>query len=419
MGTTLKHRAKLKTRSKQLKIAIDAVYDTVDILALVASKRSVWLSAFSIGVKLYGALSKHAEDAGIMANDDDVFQKEGWSVSKFESWDNFIYQVADEMIAEDKKYSFPSKNENLVYKIFEYEGIEFGFYFSKEDNICISGPWWPPEACEEDHFTNLLSDLIWSKFPNGFCEVSKMKMPSSYVSNLMATEVPTKDANGSLYSETADKILKSVVKYKEAGFSRSIMLNGEPGSGKTSAMNYVAANFGGKVIRFSLNQIKSGVDTTSGIELLQPSTVLIDDFDRLTSGHDSMLESIEKLSARVKLIMVSTNSLKEMPKAIMRPGRFDEILQIDGLDEGLTRSIIGDVPECIINRLLKLPIAYIKEFKKREQVLGIDEAVKTLVNLELRFQNANNYADSMREMQESDEDYDCEEEEEGEQLLLD
>lgn len=403
MNKSLKHRAKIKKRSKQVKIAIDAIYDTVDILALVAAKRSAWLSAISIGVKLYGALSKHAEDAGIKANDDDVFQNEGWKHSKFEEWDYFIEKTADELLPSDKKYTFPSKSESLIYKIYEYKGVEFGFYYSMEDHLPISGPWWPEEACSEEEFGNILSELIWSKFKNGFCEISK-KGISSYSSSYVASEV--KSCETELASQTAKDILENVKKYNDAGIMRSIMLNGEPGSGKTSIMNYVAAQLGGNVIRFSLDQIKNGIRTTSGLELLKPSTVLIDDFDRLTSGHDYMLESIEKLSNSVKLIMVSTNSLKDMPKAIMRPGRFDELMQIDGLDEDRTLAIIGDLSQDLVDRLKVLPVAYIQEFKKREKVLGLETAEKTLVNLEMRFKDANAYAENCKKMYDEDEEYD-------------
>jgi hypothetical protein len=69
--------------------------------------------------------------------------------------------------------------------------------------------------------------------------------------------------------------------------------------------------------------------------------------------------------------------LKDFHPAVLRPGRFDEVIHIDSLDEGTVRSVLGEYADAYYEGAKTLPIAYISEFVKKAPSLPNDDSRKT------------------------------------------
>lgn len=73
--------------------------------------------------------------------------------------------------------------------------------------------------------------------------------------------------------------------------------------------------------------------------------------------------------------------------ALLRPGRFDDIVTFDTLDRELLAELLGPHAD-LADRLQDLPIAYVREFIARLSVLGRDAALNELEELAARVRAA-------------------------------
>lgn len=190
--------------------------------------------------------------------------------------------------------------------------------------------------------------------------------------------VPTSSRN-ILPSSQAHSILERVKKFHDKKKNRSIILDGNPGTGKSTIMKYVAENIGGLVLTISVSEFVhlSSDDIMYSINSLKPTTILVDDFDRMYDS-DEFLSELELINQEIKLFMVSVNDPDRLPKAAIRPGRFDEIVKITTIDKDVILNLIPWASELVIKRVENWPVAFIDELSKRASVLG--NSLDTLEN---------------------------------------
>jgi hypothetical protein len=142
-------------------------------------------------------------------------------------------------------------------------------------------------------------------------------------------------------SPQADHIWARVDPFLTADQPRSVILDGRPGTGKSTMARNLAARMGGRVLLVSLDGAENlfkmqGLDV---LKFLQPDAVILDDFDRLGGHAVNCLDGLEK--CRSRLLIVTTNNLNSMDPAIVRPGRFDELFTIDSLGAAYFRDVLG------------------------------------------------------------------------------
>lgn len=142
-------------------------------------------------------------------------------------------------------------------------------------------------------------------------------------------------------SPQADHIWARVDPFLTAGEPRSVILDGRPGTGKSTMARNLAARMGGRVLLVSLDGAENlfkmqGLDV---LKFLQPDAIILDDFDRLGGHAVNCLDGLEK--CRSRLLIVTTNNLHSMDPAIVRPGRFDELFTIDSLGAAYFRDVLG------------------------------------------------------------------------------
>jgi glycerol-3-phosphate cytidylyltransferase-like family protein len=114
--------------------------------------------------------------------------------------------------------------------------------------------------------------------------------------------------------------------------------------------------------------------------ILKPDVVILDDFDR-NSSQSHLFEALENLQKNVKIVLATVNERNRLDEALLRPGRFDEMICVDRLDEEVVRLVLG--PDCqdSFEQVKDWPIAFINEFAKRRLFLSPTEAKSSMDEL--------------------------------------
>ena len=176
--------------------------------------------------------------------------------------------------------------------------------------------------------------------------------------------------------------------FLDAGESRSYLLAGPPGTGKSVAIRWLVEQLGLSSVRIDLAVLARLHGTHSPnlatsletlLRLLRPRAMILDDLDRV-SVTAALLAFLELAQKTCKVVIASANSVDKMMGAALRPGRFDDIVRVDRLDPDVLRTLI-DNDNALFDRLSPLPAAYVVEFAKRQRVLGKAQAVIELDDL--------------------------------------
>lgn len=180
-------------------------------------------------------------------------------------------------------------------------------------------------------------------------------------------------------SALADQIFEEVSAYNDAGYHRSELLVGPPGTGKSFSARRVAQKRGDYSLR-----VTYGYNTNEVLplicQILQPRTVIVDDICR-GSGD---LDTIEETRKVCPLIIATANFVHRLDPAMLRPGRFDMIRVVKMLDAAAVARMLPDTPPEIADRVALLPAAYIEEFRTVKEVHGAAAALARLSEFEER-----------------------------------
>lgn len=260
----------------------------------------------------------------------------------------------------------PSKSSGKIWRASLY-GVEMGWV---EWDGWVDGPW---TRSDSDKTIKALGRFVWETLGT-----------SVLIEATAGNDTMKSDSfDDSLPSKTGDDIYDNVRKFNERGHSRSILLYGESGTGKSHIMRHVSRKAGGFSLRVKANQLSDLRDIARAIQLLSPSAVLIDDLDRVENP-EKILSELEEINGSSALFMCSANRITKLDPAVLRPGRFDDIIELQKLDEEVINRLIGDVPEPVAAQLRDLPIAWIDEFNKQRDVLGPERAVEEICRLRAR-----------------------------------
>lgn len=186
-------------------------------------------------------------------------------------------------------------------------------------------------------------------------------------------------------SAQARDLAQRVRAFVAANEPRSMLLMGEPGTGKSSILRYVANKTGGRTLRLIGDDL-ADADPSSLIDILAPTAVVIDDVERVERP-DALLRYFEQVRSVTPLFLASVNNIEKLDRAMLRPGRFDDVIGVVQLDDATIDSLLGDIrilPDDEQESLRALPVAYLNHFRQTREVLGLAAAIESIEELKGR-----------------------------------
>lgn len=116
---------------------------------------------------------------------------------------------------------------------------------------------------------------------------------------------------------------------------------------------------------------------------LKPDAVLLEDIDHCVSANlNHFLTIMEKINKNGVTVVATCNKVGNLDDALIRAGRFDELIEVRSLSEEVVRQLIGD--EDIFKVVKEFPIAAILEVKRRYEVFGKERTLEKMADLEIR-----------------------------------
>ena len=133
-----------------------------------------------------------------------------------------------------------------------------------------------------------------------------------------------------------DKLFTSLTteidRFKAQGIQRSYILYGLPGTGKSSFCLELSKRVSGKILKIDSNTFNnlSNQGTRVLIENLDCDFIIVDDIDKIsTSDLPAFLYTLEAIKsfARKPTLLATVNDMGRLDRAVIRPGRFDDIIE--------------------------------------------------------------------------------------------
>ena len=195
--------------------------------------------------------------------------------------------------------------------------------------------------------------------------------------------LPVKEAR---YYGSLTECLEQWQAFRRDGYRRSILLQGPPGCGKSTFCLHAAAELAERTMLLTpeyYEKVRCG--TWAGVvDLLQPDMVIVDDVDRVGQHSlESKLRLFEEGYCDIPFVLFTTNDHQKLPAPMRRPGRIDQILEVEPpskelrwklIDEMARREGLDEVPdehlEMLDDVLTEQSTAHLVEALRRARVCG-------------------------------------------------
>ncbi len=202
--------------------------------------------------------------------------------------------------------------------------------------------------------------------------------------------VATDDLVAPASSRFADEYGPYLKKCIELNINRTILFYGIPGSGKSTISRTLCDNLGLRSLRVRVEDIGDlGSEPVSEmLKIFEPDVVIFDDLDRSMS-QVALLETMENLHKRVRFVFATVNHIENLQGALLRPGRFDEIIEVNKLDEAAVRKALGAHTDAF-DLVKDWPVAFINEYVIRRRLLGAEKALGAVNELQKRVERLSN-----------------------------
>lgn len=278
--------------------------------------------------------------------------------------------------------------EGYVIRLIDLDGVKVGWTASTKLNDKVDKIFAETDKIElaRTHIKNLL----WNKFQGQPIVMRRNDSMGSFDRDRIVFEVdkdfrPLPSARATEYAEYLKRCIDQDV-------YRSVMLYGPPGTGKSTMARTLVNTLNLRSFRIRLEDIGGMNNSTlfEAINIFQPDAIIFDDFDR-THGQESLLETMEHFHSRIKLVIATVNRKGEFDEALLRPGRFDELVLVKRMDDDVIKKLLGEENMDVFEDVKEWPIAFIEEFKKRSKVMDKKEATKSILELAERVRRLDDY----------------------------
>lgn len=263
----------------------------------------------------------------------------------------------------NKVFNFLTK-KLVKYSVYKYEDKDLELF--KVNNMYIlksEGYLWYEDAVNEKKIFNEL--LILDK--------NLKLIPNEKSFDI----VPLK--NVEIYSSSrAIEIYNRLDCFISNGNTRSALINGPAGMGKSCIALYVADCFvkkhGGRILHVDLKDFEEFTtsDLQIFLEFANSEVLILDDIDKYRDP-DALLQLLETNRQRHKLVLATSNELGMLTESVRRPKRFDDIFYVQSLPPEMLEvySELSDMmDEKQKEEILKWPIAYVDDLDIRRKNLA-------------------------------------------------
>lgn len=236
--------------------------------------------------------------------------------------------------------------------------------------------WVESENCEQ--FKCEIKKLLWTKYKD---KPLVMRINDKTSADEARIVFNIDDAFFPLPSEKATSCSTYLKRCIDAKVHRSIMFYGPPGTGKSTLARALVEQLKLRSFRIRIEDIGMISNSTmaEAVSIFQPDAIILDDFDR-ASNQSSLLETLEFFQRHVALVIATVNDKDKLDDALLRPGRFDELVFVERMDENVVKYVLGqfnDGYEFVKN----WPIAFIHEYVKRRTFMSSGEAQSSMIEL--------------------------------------
>jgi len=317
---------------------------------------------------------------------DDFFHSPDWTQLYSQDFSGIIINA----LSNSRFQTLKTADENYVIKIIMLNDIKIGYIMNVKNNSFEN---LYVETNKIKKAKETIKKLLWDQYRDKNLVIrlrrSKIGMENSNVGSVVFEQDTT---FSSMTSSRAIEYSKYLKKHIDAGIPRSVMLYGPPGTGKSTMARTIIDNLNLRSFRIRVSDVSEFESSTlfEAINIFEPDAIILDDFDR-SANQVILLETLEFFQKHIKLVMATVNDRNSLDEAILRPGRIDELVLIDQMDEDVVRSVLGPDLLDSFDVVKDWPIAFIQEFVKRRKFMNIEEATASTKELVLRVERLHKY----------------------------
>lgn len=276
----------------------------------------------------------------------------------------FVGLEIHEKIVETHKVTKSGKVEMAVYTAI-VDGVEIGWVSS------------PNQSTIPNH--------IWSKTPSRVRDIAARRLWEKAGSDKIVRiqgERTSPYYLPPLVIETA--FLRTVEtrarRFLDRGVPRAMILDGEPGTGKSTAAGQLARKLNFKTVIINADDFCARKQDRDGsyaagaqlAEILKPDVLIVNDIDRVSELDQlQLLDLFDNAKAYARLVFATTNRYRFLTEPVRRPGRLDDLIHVPGLS---LAEILHVAPSLapVAEQMLGWPIAYVKDMQDRFEALGTE-----------------------------------------------
>lgn len=311
--------------------------------------------AFNIVCDIVGKNTRYAQDYFNPNN--------GWKLLFTTEWRGVFTKIMDKYPSHNLSFDY---DKSSVVKVVDLPIGKIGYHKNHYDEVI----YFDTKDGTEKEFSEFLINEKINELQSKVISINLKSEHEMSSINLVAEKTfPIQSAKSKFYTDYITKCFN-------LNLNRSIIFYGPPGTGKTTLAHTIITNLGLKTMIFRWTPTFNLESFLLIMRQFNIEAVIIDDFDQINTSN-TLLGFLELLKKEVKIVIALVNSLKEFHPAILRPGRFDEIIKIDALDSKVIKSVLGDLSAEYYMKVKHWPIAYINELVIRSMLMDDPQIIKT------------------------------------------
>lgn len=181
-------------------------------------------------------------------------------------------------------------------------------------------------------------------------------------------------------------LLERVQKFYSTNQPRAYLLEGPPGTGKTTAIQHLVTSMGLRSLRVRPSQlmnrhggdesVTARLNTMSILAVTKPDVLIMDDIDHIREDPE-LLEILSTCREHCKVILGSANNKWRLDGAALRTGRFDDHIEFHSLPKEAIEKVLGSYAH-LADQVDAWPISYLVDFVHKAKVLGEEETLKEM-----------------------------------------